>query len=500
MRSSVNHAAALADLPDDATEPVRLRHRILRAGGWAGGGFVFDKLMAAGQLMVIARILTPGDFGLMAASAAVLLAALTVSELGLESALIAKGEVNDDDLAVAWSLTFGRGVLMAAAVWAGAGWVGEVMQMPLLASLLRVHAWALILQGAQSPMMALCVKHLDLRKRVTLDVVRRAVEAAVTITLALLYRTVWALVIGQLTALAIGCLLSFWMAPFRPRWSWCRSSVSYFLQYGKHLNVTTLCAFGVMTGGELIIGRLLGQEALGFYQVALAIPLLIGARATALMQQISVPTYAKLQEDRRGILRVFDLQMGLVGVLYLPLAAAVAVAAPLLVPLLLGPQWASIIEALRIGCLYAVCAGYSSVMTALHYGVGRPDLQTNSWAGQGLLYLVLVVPLVLYGGVSGAVLALAGSYVFGVLLQALWTRRLLGAAADGIFRSVGRAGAVAGVLTGMVLVTTTFDVPTSALRWPIILSAAVACYAWFVWSIEVPRLRLLWAHRDQVIG
>src|ERR1043165_10151445 len=95
------------------TSPPRLRHRILQAGGWAGVGFVLDKVIAAIQLMVVARLLVPADFGVMAASATIVLAFMTISELGLESALIAKAKVDQDDLAVAWTVAIARGAAMA---------------------------------------------------------------------------------------------------------------------------------------------------------------------------------------------------------------------------------------------------------------------------------------------------------------------------------------------------------------------------------------------------
>src|SRR5437667_12231981 len=146
-----------------------------------------------------------------------------------------------------------------------------------------------------------------------------------------------------------------------------------------------------MRGGELVIARARALEALGLYQIALGMPLLLGVRATVLIHQISMPTYALLQRDRLGVARVFELQMGLVGLIFIPLAAGVAVLAPIIVPAAFGPQWLAIVSPLRMLCLYAVCAGYSSVMTALHYGANRPDLQMKSWGAQFLVYAVVLV-------------------------------------------------------------------------------------------------------------
>ena len=136
MITSRDMVMAEAQVKNDLaeTDPPRLRHRILQAGGWAGVGFLLDKVIAAIQLMVVARLLVPADFGVMAASATIVLAFMTISELGLETALIAKAKVDQDDLAVAWTVAIARGAAMAACLWAAAEMIGQAMQMPQLAS------------------------------------------------------------------------------------------------------------------------------------------------------------------------------------------------------------------------------------------------------------------------------------------------------------------------------------------------------------------------------
>jgi Polysaccharide biosynthesis protein. len=133
-----------------------------------GWGFVVDKVIAAIQLMVVARLLVPADFGVMAASATIVLAFMTISELGLESALIAKAKVDREDLSVAWTVAIVRGVIMAACLWAAAEMIGQAMQMPH-GVVIAGHAWLLVLQGLQSPAMAIVLKNLNLRRRVTMD-------------------------------------------------------------------------------------------------------------------------------------------------------------------------------------------------------------------------------------------------------------------------------------------------------------------------------------------
>lgn len=477
------------------SSPLRLRHRIFRAGWWAAGGFVLDKAIAAIQLVLVARLLTPSDFGVMAASAAIVLAFVTISELGLESSLVSKPQVEREDLAVVWTLAMGRGAAMALCLWTSADLIGQAMHMAQLPEVLRVHAWAFVLQGLHSPGMAILLKNLDFRRRVTMDLIRRVIETGVTISLAFWLRNVWALLVGQLVGLCVSSLLSFWAAPFKPRLSLHRSSLNYVLRYGAHLNVTTLCTFGVMSGGELAIGRVLGQEALGLYQIALAIPLLIGVRATALIHQLSMPTYALLQNDRPGLTRVFELHMGLAGLIFIPSAVGVAILTPIIVPFAFGTQWLSIIDSLRILCLYAVCAGLSSVMMALHYGVNRIELQMKSWVTQFLFYAAVIVPLIWYAGIAGAATALAASYLVGLSIQWIGTRTLIGKSVDGTLWSIGRAGFVAAFLTGsFVLVLDAGIVPMMSWLSLALCMGVFGWYCWHVWSVEVPRLKVLWEH------
>jgi PST family polysaccharide transporter/lipopolysaccharide exporter len=454
-----------------------------------------DKAIAAIQLVLVARLLTPSDFGVMAASAAIVLAFVTISELGLESSLVSKPQVEQEDLAVVWTLAMGRGAAMALCLWASADLIGQAMHMAQLPEVLRVHAWALVLQGLHSPGMALLLKNLDFKRRVTMDLISRVIEAGVTILLAFWFRNVWALLAGQLVGLCVRSLLSFRVVPFKPRLSFHRPSLNYVLRYGTHLNVTALCIFGVMSGGELVIGRVLGQEALGLYQIALAIPLLIGVRATALIHQLSMPTYALLQNDQSGLVRVFELQMGLAGLVFIPPAVGVAVLAPVIVPIAFGTQWLSIIDPLRILCLYAVCAGLSSVMTALHHGVNRVDLQMKSWMAQFLVYAAVIVPLIGYAGIAGAAAALSACYVVGLSLQWIGTRPLIGKTVDEIVWSIGRAVAVAVLFTGsLVLVIEAGIVPMMSWLVLAVCMGVFGWYCWHVWFVEVPRLKVLWEH------
>jgi O-antigen/teichoic acid export membrane protein len=483
-----------APQPSSKTAPDRLRTRILRAGGWATTGFALDKVIAAVQLVVLTRLLTPADFGLMVASAAILLALLTLGEMGIESALVSRREVRDDDLSVAWTLSLLRAAALAACLWAGAGLAADAMRMPELAALLRVHALALLIQGAQSPALALLLRNLDLGRRVRLDLARRVAEAACTIGLAVWLRSVWALLLGQLAGFLVGSLLSYAMAPWRPRWSLHRESLETFWRYGRHFNLMTVLMFGVMSGGELIIGRMLGMTQLGLYQVAQAIPLLIGVRLTAVVHQVSFPAYSLLQKDHAGLVRTFAFQMGLTAACVAPVMVVLALAAPEIVAVLFGPPWAGTVEPFRALCLYAACAGFSGVMAAVHYGVNRPDIQSRVWMVQFAVYAAAIVPAILHGGLTGAAWVLSASYLAGFLVQIGWTAKLLGDTTQVVSPALRQAVAVVALIGVLLIVLwilpgAHLSPGVSTLGWAV----GAVLYALYVRYVAYRRLRALWA-------
>ena len=475
------------------TTTVRLRDRVLRAGGWVTAGFVLDKFIAVAQLAILARLLTPSDFGLIAASAVTLLALMTLSEMGIESALVARREVSDTDLAVAWSLSICRASVLTVGLWCGAGLIAEFFRAPELGLLLRVHACALLLQSLQSPALAVLLKQLDLGGRVRLDLCRRVIEVVVSIGLAYWLRDAWALLGGQLTGFAVGSVLSYRVAPWAPRLSFDQDVRKYFVHYAKHLNLTSVLIFGVMSGGEFVVGRTLGTGTLGMYQIALGIPLLLGTRLALLINQVSFPAYAVLQNDNPGMRRALALQLGVLATGLIPLACGVAVFAPEIVNVLFGPQWLAAGDALRILSLFAVCAGLSGVMASLHYGLNRPDIQTRIWMMQFGVYAAVILPFTSWFELTGAAGALSLSMAFGLVLHIRYTIRLMGNEAIPIFLSLGRVAV--STLLGVVGILLFFNQTTGQMsRWLVfgmVLSGASA-YAYYLWRIEYPRLTGLW--------
>lgn len=403
-----------------------LRARLMQAGIWVLVGFVLDKLIATAQLMVLARLLMPSDFGLMATSAVVIVTASTLVEVGLEQSLIARQQVTHGDLMTAWIIGIGRSLGLGSILFVCAGPIAQIFHAPPLEWILRMHCVGLLIQSLQSPALTVLLRNLDLKRRVKLDLLRRICEATVTLGLAVWLHSVWALVIGQLTGFAIGSLASYSVAPFHPRWSWDWKRVGQFIEYGKYVNLTSVLIMGVMSGGELAISFLLGVESLGLYQIAMAIPVLIGIRLPMMMNQVAMPAYAFVEQSRQVAGRMFTMQVGLVAILLVPLTAIVMIWAPEIIQTMAGERWMEAAEPLRILAVFMACYALSSVMGAFYLGMRHPEYQTRCWIVQFLIYAGTIAPFTAHAGLRGAAGALSLSFAIGFAMHLRYARTALG--------------------------------------------------------------------------
>lgn len=199
--------------------------------------------------------------------------------------------------------------------------------------------------------------------------------------------------------------------------------------------------------GDFVVGRSLGVAGLGQYQLAMAIPTMIGIRAMSVISQISLPTYALMQKDRAGVLRALSLQMSVTGMIVVPSAMAVAILAPYLVPFVFGPSWTAAIEPLRVLCLFAIAAAFCGVMAAFHCGANRPDLQTKIWAVMCACYVPMVLSFTMSWGLVGAAWALALTFLVGLGLHLKATVQILGVEVLSAFEPLRWAGSLV-VLVG----------------------------------------------------
>ncbi len=424
-------------------EEPGLSTQTVKSFGWAAVSFGGNRFVVFAATLVLARLLTPEDFGVVAAA----IALLTYFEVGLDvgagAALIHDQEHGiTHRVQVAFTLNLMVATALTVAVAALAPVIADLFGVGGDADVFRAMSLLLLLRGAGQVPDAVFRRDLAFKRRTVVEIVRAAVRFLVSVTLAFAGFGVWSLVWGLLAGAATGSALSWAMLGFFPDLSWNRREARYLLSFGATTTgARILTALGT-NADYLAVGTRLGATALGFYSIAYRIPELIAGNVFHMISSVAYPAYSKAQARSNEVLQDGMLRaLGLTTLFGFAAGTALAVASRDLIIVAFGAKWAPSITPMA---LIAIAAGISSIGFAsgdVFPAIGRPRVLLN----MNLVFMPLLVVAVFVAAGWGIVAVAVAHLVFN--LAYVWARLWLAERHIGvtILQSIGamRPGFVA---------------------------------------------------------
>lgn len=363
--------AAAPGSPPRPTEPERTA---ARSFAWAALAFGGNRVVVFGLTLVLARLLAPEDFGVLAAGMTLVGFFEIALDLGVGSALIYEQEEGiTARVQVAFTLNLLVATVCTAVGVAVAPAVAGFFQVPGEDAVFRVLCLYLLLRGAGQVHDAILKRNLDFRRRTLVDVGRAVIRAAVAIPLAWLGLGVWALVWGLLAAELAGTVANWLLVRFVPHLRLDRAAAIRLLRFG--VVVVALKVFGAAMANVdyLAVGNRLGPEQLGFYSIGYRLPELLLEHVYWIFSSVAFPVYARaraegLEAFRRTVLRALMLTT-LFG---FAVGTGLALVARDAVPLLFSPEWqpAALPMALIALALGLESVGYAS--GDVFFAIGKP--------------------------------------------------------------------------------------------------------------------------------
>jgi O-antigen/teichoic acid export membrane protein len=359
-------------------------------------------------LAVLARMVSPADFGVASAALVVIGFSGIFAQLGLGPALVQRSELEPRHLKTAFAASLYFGILLGAVIWGTAPLVAQFFRMSSLEPVLQVLAWTFPLKSLGVVSESLMQRELQFRKLGARDVASYTVGfGLVGPALAWQGYGVWALVMAQLIYIGVNTIL-VWVArrPLIGLWPERRAfhELAYF---GGGVTLARTFAYLALQGDNLVVGRWLGPVALGFYGRAYQ---LMSAPATAIgdvLDMVLFPAMSSVQEDVQRLALAYRKGVSFIALVVLPASVLLTGLAPEVVEVLLGPRWNEVVLPLQIlaaGMLFRTSYKMSDSLCRAAGAVYR-----RAWR-QGL-YAALVIG----GSIVGQRWGLAGVAV-GVLL------------------------------------------------------------------------------------
>jgi lipopolysaccharide exporter len=401
-------------------------HKVLGGVSWTLLSYGFNRALTFATTLVLARLLAPEDFGLLAlATLAIGLFGL-FRDLGLGSALVVRQDLTRRDQGTVFTLMLVTGVLLAALIAALTPVAAAAFDEPRLGDILPVLTLSLVLGAVTGFYSSAMQRERQFRRQFLLSVVQTVVYAVCAIVLAALGSGVWSLVIGQLVSMAAGCLAVPWLAPYLVRPRFDRAIARVAIGSGSGFMVQGWLAFVEENVDYLVVGRALGARQLGFYSMAYRLGELPLRAIAGPIAQVTFPSFAAMRERGEPIGAAFLSALRLVAVVTCPLGVVLSATADPFTRAVLGPQWTPIIGALSVLGVWAAVRPVQFTIGWLLNSVGHSRLL----AAIAMAILVAFVPALVvaatYGDLTAVAWATLGDVVVSLLAFAIFTQRRAG--------------------------------------------------------------------------
>jgi O-antigen/teichoic acid export membrane protein len=455
--------------------------RTLRGMAWAYGSYVGGRLLLLLSTAILARVLVPADFGLVALALTFMVFLDTVRDLGLGQALIVG---HDDQEARAqtvfsWTVVIGLGLTLMTA--AASPFVSQFFhEGGRFTALLTVLGCNFFVRSLGATHYALARKELDYRTRTFAELADVLTRGGCAIGLALAGAGPWSLVIGYLVGTTALNVVVWILVPFRPRLRLSRRHLRELLTFGGMLTLVDIGAAVAHQMDYLFVGRVLGPTSLGLYTIGFRLPELLIINVAVVAGEVLFPAYAMIGRDR--LRDAFLLAMRSTAFVIFPMAVALAILARPIVLALFGSQWVDSIAVMQVLVVYAVVITLSIPSGTVFKATGQ------AWILVALTIpyvILLVIFLALFAGDGIVAVAKVMAGMQAGFLSFTWliaTRRLevpLRRLLAQLVRPLLAAGALAAVLFPL---ERAIDSP-----WLTLIASGIAggaVYALMVWLLE----------------
>ena len=458
--------------------------RIARGAGWLYGYRWAERLLDMVAIVVLARILAPEDFGLVAIAASVVAIVEGVSAFDVEKALIRTRDEHRSLYDTAWTLSALRGLLATAAMLAVAAFLSDARIAAVLAALAATP----LLKGLSNPRFVAYERDLVYSKLAVLTVGAKLVAFGVTLAVAVVYRSYWALVAGMLVGALASWILSYVLRPYRPRLS--SSRFSEIFAFSGWMSLTSMVTTLWTETDKIIVGRLLGVADAGLYFMTQRIGVLPTRELVSPLQRILFPSFSEIVDDRARLRRVVCESINVLGSLSLPAGCGFALVAADVVPLALGEKWLPIVPLLTVLVPFLGLRATLSMTLPCVMALGRTRMLFAVSAVYALVHVPAFIAGTAWFGLMGAVGSVVVAGLFYTYLNVRMLRRTLGLSAAEILRQLRRPLAAAALMVAAVLALATvppFSAPGSwlALVVKVAVGGAVFCAVQYgIWRLE----------------
>ena len=375
--------------------------------------------------IVMARLLSPSDYGITALPAVFMSVAWILQNGGLGDALVRKPDLKEEDLSTAFYYSLAMGLTLYLTLFFTAPWIADFYETPVLVPLLRVTALTFLWGPLNAAQNVLLKRKLDFKTPTKIALTTRIASAIIGIVLAYMGYGLWALVVSGVLSSLLTMVLSWFAVKWMPKAKWDKASFKYLWNYGNKIMASGMLDTLYQNITPIFVAKYYSPADLGVYNRAQGYATLPSQQVTGVIQGVTFPVLSKMQDDNEALARNYRRMLKVTAFIVFPLMLMLSALARPLVIALITAKWEACILLLQIMCFSMMWYPIHSINLNLLMVKGRSDLFLRLEVIKkiiGLSILVFTLPqgLVIFciGGIASSLISLVvNTYYTGKLIH-----------------------------------------------------------------------------------
>jgi len=360
------------------------------------------RILGVVKIAILARILTPAQFGIFGIALLILGLLETLTETGINIFLIQEKGSTEDYLDSAWVVSILRGTIIALLILFTVPFVVTFFKSPASAPLLYLVAGVAFIRGFINPMEVQFQKTLHFKKEFLFQSVLFLVDAGGAIALGFLTRSESALVYGMLMAAVFEVILSFTVFKKKPKFAFELERIKKVINAGKWVTGAGTFSYLFQNIDNIVVARVLGTPSLGLYQQAYRISTLPVSEVGQIFNKVTFPIFVKISGEKFRLRVAYIKTLLLVFGLVLPFGLLVILFSKPIILLILGPGWLSIEPALKVLAVFGILKSVLNSSYSLFLSLKLQRVVMYSELAGIIGIGALIVPLTTQFGILGA--------------------------------------------------------------------------------------------------
>lgn len=398
----------------------------LRGSGILAMGSFLESLARFARNIILARILAPDAFGLMATIISSIAVIESLTQVGMRQSTIQNKFGGEEGfLNVVWWISFLRGLSIYVIAFFASPYISSYFGRPESVYILRTGFLVLLINGLISPRTYILEKKLQFQKWVLIMQGSGIIGTVTAIGLAFVLKNVWALVLGFITESFLRTILSFILCPIKPKIKWDKVYAIETLQFSKRMFGLPLI---MMLYGQIdvfIVGKVLSVKHLGTYVLVKSLAEMPADLFSKIIQPVTLPVFSSMQENRPKLTDTLLSVTRVMSLFMVPFTAFLFLFAEPLLKIIYGYEYSKLAVPFGILCIATLIMLISSLIVQVYFAMGRPDMHRTASLVRTITFLILVYPATKFIGLTGTALAALTAIFFLILTQMIYARKAI---------------------------------------------------------------------------